>query len=89
MAKRKNSKGTVPAVVDGQLERLAQEGKLSEADVAILNEVAANRKAILKLGALALDHERRISNLEDALADLVGDEAEPIDIKAEREDDED
>lgn len=80
MAKRK--KKNALAVVDRKLEQLAEEGKLSEADVAILNEVALNRKAIVKLGAIALDHERRIGNLEEALADLAGEE-EPIDIEGE------
>lgn len=88
MAKKKRNKNAL-APINGQLEQLAQEGKLSEADVAILHEVAANRKAIVKLGALALDHERRISNLEEALADLAGEEPEPIDIEAEDEDSKD
>ncbi len=89
MAKRKRNKKNALAPINGQLEQLAQEGKLSEADVAILGEVALNRKAIVKLGALALDHERRISNLEDALAELAGEEQEAIDVEAEAVEDED
>lgn len=93
MAKRnrnnKNAKNAL-AVVDGKLEQLAHEGKLSEGDIAILSEVALNRKAIVKLGAIALDHERRIGNLEDALADLAGEEPEPVDVEGETvKDDED
>jgi hypothetical protein len=88
MAKRKNAKGKALALPEkgSTLEQLAKENKLSEADVAILHEVAANRRAIVKLGALALDHERRISALEEAIGELAGEEPEPIDIKAEKED---
>jgi hypothetical protein len=91
MAKRKNAKGKALALPEksSTLEQLAKENKLSEADVAILHEVAANRRAIVKLGALALDHERRISALEEAIGELAGEEPEPIDIEAEEVKDED
>jgi hypothetical protein len=89
MAKAKrNRKNTALALPEksSTLEQLAKENKLSEADVAILHEVAANRRAIVKLGALVLDHERRISALEEAVGELAGEEPEPIDIEAEKED---
>ena len=88
MSKKKNKKA-LPATINSNLERLAEEGKLTESDVAILHEVALNRKAIVKLGAIALDHERRIGNLEEALADLAGEDQEPIDIEAEKDEEED
>lgn len=84
MAKKKKGKALALPESSSPLEELAKENKLSKADVAILHEVAANRRAIVKLGALALDHERRIANLEEALSDLAGEEPEPVDVEAEK-----
>jgi hypothetical protein len=81
---RKKRKNTALAVAEPT--RDLAEIELSEADKALLAEISFNRKAILKLGALALDHERRISALEEAIGELAGEEPEPIDIKAEKED---
>jgi hypothetical protein len=88
MPKRKKGKALALPESTSALEQLAKEGKLSEGDVAILHEVAANRRAIVKLGALALDHERRIGSLEEAIGELAGEEPEPIDVKADKVEDE-
>ena len=87
MARKRNRKGNALAVAapSRDIVKLAQEGKLTEGDLAVLSEVAANRKAILRIGALVLDHERRIGALEEAVGELAGEE-EPIDIEAEKED---
>ena len=87
MAKRKNSKGKALALLEkgSTLEQLAKENGLSKADLAILHEVALNRRAIVKLAQIALDHERRLNDLEEAVGELAGEE-EPIDIEAEKED---
>lgn len=85
MAKRKSRKrkGSVPAVIESGHE-LAKV-QLSDADKAILGEVALNRRAILKLGQLSLDHERRLVGLEEAVGELAGEEEEPLEIEAEDE----
>jgi hypothetical protein len=56
---------------------------LSDADRAILGEVALNRRAIVKLGQLSLDHEKRLRGLEDAIDELAGEEEESVDVEAE------
>jgi len=81
---RKKRKNTALAVAEPT--RDLAEVELSEADKAILAEVNLNRKAIVKLAQISLDHERRISALEEAVGELAGEEPEPIDIKAEKED---
>ncbi len=91
MARKKSKKAAVAiAIANGKgghdLEQLAAEGKLTEADYAILSEIAANRKAILRLGVVVLDHERRLQSLETAVGELAGEEPEAVDIEAERED---
>jgi hypothetical protein len=82
----KKAKNKALAVVDTSRDLASVE--LSEADKAILAEVNLNRRAILKLGQIALDHERRLQSLEEAVAELAGEEPEPIDIEAEKEDEE-
>ena len=91
MAKRKNSKGKALALLEkgSTLEQLAKENKLSEGDVGLLREIAYNRRAIIKIGALVLDHERRIGALEEAVGELAGEEPEVIDIEKGEDDDED
>jgi hypothetical protein len=84
MAKKRNRKNTALAVAEPT--RDLAEVELSEADKAILAEVNLNRKAIVKLAQISLDHERRINALEEAIGELAGEEPEPIDIKAEKED---
>jgi hypothetical protein len=81
---RKKRKNTALAVAEPT--RDLAEVELSDADKAILAEVNLNRKAIVKLAQISLDHERRINALEEAIGELAGEEPEPIDIKAERED---
>jgi hypothetical protein len=81
---RKKRKNTALAVAEPT--RDLAEVELSEADKAILAEVNLNRKAIVKLAQISLDHERRINALEEAIGELAGEEPEPIDIKAEKED---
>jgi hypothetical protein len=81
---RKKRKNTALAVAEPT--RDLAEIELSEADKAILAEVNLNRKAIVKLAQISLDHERRINALEEAIGELAGEEPEPIDIKAEKED---
>jgi hypothetical protein len=83
---KKAKKSKALAVVDTSRDLASVE--LSEADKAILAEVNLNRRAILKLGQIALDHERRLQSLEEAVAELAGEEPEPIDIEAEKEDEE-
>jgi hypothetical protein len=87
MAKKRNRKNTALAVA-GPTRDLA-EVELSEADKALLAEISLNRKAIVKLAQISLDHERRISALEEAVGELAGEEPEPIDIEAEKDEDED
>jgi len=84
MAKKRNRKNTALAVAEPT--RDLAEIELSDADKAILAEVNLNRKAIVKLAQISLDHERRINALEEAIGELAGEEPEPIDIKAEKED---
>ncbi|MCI2429670.1 hypothetical protein LM602_06645 [Candidatus Acetothermia bacterium] len=84
MPKRKKTKAL--AVVEPTHD--LTEVELSDADRAILAEVNLNRKAIVKLGQIALDHERRIGSLEEAIGELAGEEPEPIDVKAEKVKDE-
>jgi len=84
MAKKRNRKNTALAVAEPT--RDLAEVELSDADKAILAEVNLNRKAIVKLAQISLDHERRINALEEAIGELAGEEPEPIDIKAEKED---
>jgi hypothetical protein len=79
--KRKNA-----ALAVAEPTRDFAEIELSDADKAILAEVNLNRKAIVKLAQISLDHERRINALEEAIGELAGEEPEPIDIKAEKED---
>jgi hypothetical protein len=81
---RKKRKNTALAVAEPT--RDLAEIELSEADKAILAEVNLNRKAIVKLAQISLDHERRINALEEAIGELAGEEPEPIDIEAEKED---
>jgi hypothetical protein len=81
---RKKRKNTALAVAEPT--RDLAEVELSDADKAILAEVNLNRKAIVKLAQISLDHERRINALEEAIGELAGEEPEPIDIKAEKED---
>ncbi len=79
MAKRNRA----PAIPEAS--RLA-EVELSDADKAVLEEVNLNRKAILKLGQIGLDHERRLGNLEGALAELAGvEDVDVIDLEAEED----
>ncbi len=84
MAKRKKGK---LAIVEPT--HSLTEVELSDADKAILAEINLNRKAIVKLGQIVLDHERRLGALEEAVGELAGEEPEPIDIKAEKTEDED
>lgn len=49
----------------------------------LAGEIFAHRKAILKLAALSLDHERRIRELEDALSELTGEEELMVDVEKE------
>jgi hypothetical protein len=84
MAKKRNRKNTALAVAEPT--RDLAEVELSEADKAILAEINLNRKAIIRLAELSLDHERRINALEEAIGELAGEEPEPIDIEAEKED---
>ena len=86
MANRKRKKGNALAVAE---TRDLAKVELSEADKAILAEVNLNRKAIVKLAQIALDHERRISALEEAVGELAGEEPEVIDIEKGEDDDED
>jgi hypothetical protein len=81
---RKKRKNTALAVAEPT--RDLAEVELSEADKALLAEISLNRKAIVKLAQISLDHERRINALEEAIGELAGEEPEPIDIKAEKED---
>jgi len=88
MARRKRStsrkkRGTALAVQEPVLD--LAEVELSEADKAILQEVNLNRKAIVALGKISLDHERRIQSLEEAVGELAGEESEPVEIEAESE----
>ncbi len=69
--------GTALAEPKRKVEDLAE---LSEEGQALAFEIAANRQAILKLGGLVLDHERRISALEDTLTDLAGEVGEDEDV---------
>ena len=80
MANRKQQKTGVAVLLKAR-----QLGKvqLSPADKAILGELALNRKAIVKLGQLALDHEDRLQGLEDALSSLSGEDTEPVDLEDE------
>jgi hypothetical protein len=88
MAKKRNRKNTALAVAEPT--RDLAEVELSDADKAILAEVNLNRKAIVKLAQISLDHERRISQLEEAVSELAGEgEEEPIDVEAEEVKDED
>jgi hypothetical protein len=87
MAKKRNRKNTALAVAEPT--RDLAEVELSEADKAILAEVNLNRKAIVKLAQISLDHERRISQLEEAVGELAGEEPEVVDIKAEKDEDDD
>ena len=86
MANRKRKKGNALAVAE---TRDLAKVELSEADKAILAEVNLNRKAIVKLAQIALDHERRIGALEEAVGELAGEEPEVIDIEKGEDDDED
>ncbi len=61
------------------------EVELSEADKAILEEISLNRRAIVALGKISLDHERRLNSLEEAVGELAGEEEEPVEIEAEGE----
>ncbi|MBI1742929.1 hypothetical protein HYR54_07660 [Candidatus Acetothermia bacterium] len=82
--KKRNGNGGALAVLEGAspIEKVASQ--MSEVDKALLGELVADRKAILKIGGLVLDHERRIGNLEDALGELAGEEkSEPVDIEKE------
>jgi len=85
MANRKRKKGNALAVAE---TRDLAKVELSEADKAILAEVNLNRKAIVKLAQIALDHERRIGALEEAVGELAGEEPEVIDIEKGEDDDE-
>jgi hypothetical protein len=87
MAKKRNRKNTALAVAEPT--RDLAEVELSEADKAILAEVNLNRKAIVKLAQISLDHERRINALEEAIGELAGEEPEVVDIKAEKDEDDD
>jgi len=87
MAKKRNRKNTALAVAEPT--RDLAEIELSDADKAILAEVNLNRKAIVKLAQITLDHERRISALEEAVGELAGEEPEVVDIKAEKDEDDD
>jgi hypothetical protein len=87
MAKKRNRKNTALAVAEPT--RDLAEVELSEADKALLAEISLNRKAIVKLAQISLDHERRINALEEAIGELAGEEPEPIDIEAEKDEDED
>jgi hypothetical protein len=87
MAKKRNRKNTALAVAEPT--RDLAEVELSDADKAILAEVNLNRKAIVKLAQISLDHERRINALEEAIGELAGEEPEVVDIKAEKDEDDD
>jgi len=83
-ANRKNGRranNLLPVTVGN---RPLEELELSEADRAVLAEVNENRKAIVALGKIALDHERRIGSLEEAIGELAGEDfEEPIEVEAE------
>lgn len=71
--KQSRGKGrNLPALkkVGGDLLKVA--GELSRADRAILTEVALNRRGILKLAQVSLDHEKRLRGLEESVAELSG-----------------
>lgn len=87
MAKRRNNKNNSPVLVESNYDLAKVE--LSEADKALLAEISLNRRAILRLGQISLDHERRIANIEEALSDLVGEAEEPIDVEKVEDDSED
>ncbi|MBI1741537.1 hypothetical protein HYR54_00535 [Candidatus Acetothermia bacterium] len=81
---KKNGNGNALAVLEGAspIEKVASQ--MSEVDKALLGELVADRKAILKIGGLVLDHERRIQGLEDALGELAGEPTkDAIDISKE------
>jgi hypothetical protein len=67
--KKTARRNRAPAIPEAS--RLA-EVELSDADKAVLEEVNLNRRAIVAMGKIALDHERRLGNLEGALAELAG-----------------
>ena len=84
MAKKKNRRGN--ALVAAETRDLAKV-ELSEADRALLHEIALNRRAILKIAQISLDHERRLNSIESAIAEL-SDEEPVIDIEKGEDDDE-
>jgi len=82
MAKRRKKKGNPIAPFEtAPPEELSKEGQF------LAGEILANRKAILKLAALSLDHERRISQLEDAVGELAGEEKEKDVTDVEKDED--
>lgn len=98
MAKRKRTKRTAKARTKKQAQpvtrtALVEPGRkledlpaLSEEGAALAYEIGLNRKAILSLGKIALDHERRIAGLEESLAELAGvEDADLVEVEAEPE----
>jgi hypothetical protein len=79
--------GTALAEPKRKVEELAD---LSEEGQALAFEIAANRSAILKLGGIVLEHEKRLGALESTLEDLagLGDGEDVIELEAEQERDE-
>lgn len=77
--KRKNKNAIKPVETHYDLATV----ELSEADKALLAEISLNRRAILRLGQVCLDHERRLQSLEAAVAELSDEEEPPIDIEGE------
>ncbi|OGF53279.1 MAG: hypothetical protein A2Z21_01195 [Candidatus Fraserbacteria bacterium RBG_16_55_9] len=69
-------------LTDQPIRHLA-EVEMSEADKANLQEVNLNRRAIVALGKISLDHEQRLLSLEEAVGALAGEEEELVEIEAE------
>lgn len=83
--KRRTQRATRTALVEPP-RKVEDLPALTEEGAALAYEVGLNRKAILALGKITLDHERRIAGLEEALADLAGVEDEDlIELEAEPE----
>ncbi len=67
-------------VATAPVKRIEDLPQLSEEAQALAFEIAANRRAILKLGGLVLDHERRLGEVERVLEDLAGEVGEDGDV---------
>ncbi len=67
-------------VATAPVKRIEELPRLSEEAQALAFEIAANRQAILKLGGLVLDHERRLGEVERVLEDLAGEVGEDGDV---------